>query len=134
MSSIELTQNEKKWKNNKLIGQKVELILDGITVDNCNIEKIIIPNAIIENMSGSNINVSIPHDDKTMTEFPHTNNKINYELDDKEFILQKFHGKFRCISWHPHYIETLWYNAKEDAIAQADKIIEEFYDEYNAED
>lgn len=69
-----------------------------------------------------------------MTEFPHTNNKINYELDNKEFILQKLHGKFRCISWHPHYIETLWYNTKEDAINQADKSIEEFYDEYNAED
>jgi len=33
--------------------------------------------------------------------YPATKNKCNYELENKEFILQKLKRKFRCISWHP---------------------------------
>jgi hypothetical protein len=68
-----------------------------------------------------------------MIEFPHTNNKINYQLENKEFILQKTNRGYRCISWHPHYITTLWYKTKEEAISNADRIIEEFYESYYSE-
>ena len=40
---------------------------------------------------------------------------------------------YRCISWHPHYIMTLWYKTKEEAIVDADRIIEEFYESYYSE-
>ena len=58
---------------------------------------------------------------------PHTKLKINYELEGKEFILQKFHNWYRCISWHPHYITTAWYDDKQLAINKADELIESYY-------
>jgi hypothetical protein len=72
---------------------------------------------------------------KTIVEFPHTFQPCNIELLNKEFILQKTKRGYRCISYFPHYIETLWYKNKEDAIANADKIIDEFYESwYNEQD
>jgi hypothetical protein len=60
--------------------------------------------------------------------FPTTFSEINITLPDKEFILQHQKRKFRCISWHPHYITTDWFKTKEEAIEKADKAIEKFYE------
>lgn len=58
---------------------------------------------------------------------PETYSKINFELHGKEFVLQRINRKYRCISWHPHYIMTDWYANKEDAITEGDKKVNEYY-------
>ena len=59
-------------------------------------------------------------------EFPQTKSKINYVLDDKEFILQHNKRGYRCISWHPHYITTGWVKSKGLAISDGDMMVEEY--------
>lgn len=62
---------------------------------------------------------------------PSTCSKINYNLENKEYILQKqYHpyGNYRCISYHPHYITTEWFPTVEIAIEMADEKIKEYYD------
>ena len=61
---------------------------------------------------------------------PSTCSRINYNLKNKEYILQKqYHpyGNYRCISWHPHYITTEWYKSKEIAVFEAEKKIRDYY-------
>jgi len=60
--------------------------------------------------------------------FSSTFEKINHELNGKEFILQHTKRGYRCISWHPHYIETCWCNNANTAIEQGDRLIKEFYE------
>jgi hypothetical protein len=60
--------------------------------------------------------------------FPETQSKINIEIDNKEFYLQHFHYKYRCISWHPHYIMTAWVKSKDEAIADGDNAVKQYYD------
>jgi len=62
-----------------------------------------------------------------MKEYPHTFAKINHELSDKEFILQRTRRGYRCISWHPHYIMTDWVKEMQEAISRSDIIIAEWY-------
>ena len=57
------------------------------------------------------------------TLFSHTKSKINYNLEGKEFILQCYKRRYRCISWHPHYITTEWAKTKDMAIYDGDKAI-----------
>jgi hypothetical protein len=52
---------------------------------------------------------------------------INYEVPDKEYILQITKRGFRCISWYPHYIMTEWVRNKEQAIKDGDKAIKKYY-------
>ena len=62
---------------------------------------------------------------------PSTCSKINYNLENKEYLLQKqFHpyGSYRCISYHPHYITTEWYKSKDNAVLKAEEIIKQYYD------
>jgi hypothetical protein len=54
--------------------------------------------------------------------------KINYEIENKEYVLQHIKDGWRCISWHPHYIMTDWVKAKEIAISNGDIAIEKYYD------
>ena len=56
-----------------------------------------------------------------------TNVPINHRLEGKEFALQHAKCGWRCISWYPHYIMTDWVKTKEQALADGDKAISEFY-------
>ena len=56
-----------------------------------------------------------------------------YNLEDKEFVLQKtYHqsgfNQWRCTSWSPHYITTDWFKLRGQAIVDGDKKIKEYYD------
>ena len=62
-----------------------------------------------------------------MKEYPHTFAKINHELADKEFILQRTRRGYRCISWHPHYIMTECVKTKDQALLDGDNAIEKYY-------
>jgi len=51
-------------ENDRLVGENVELVLNGVTVGDYSIEKIIIPSAIIKDITDGSINVTIPIKDK----------------------------------------------------------------------
>jgi len=53
---------------------------------------------------------------------------MNYEIENKEYIIQYTKRGYRAISWHPHYIMTEFVKSKEQAILDGDKAIEWFYD------
>ena len=59
--------------------------------------------------------------------FPHTKNPINHDVPNKEYVLQYTNRRYRCISWHPHYIMTNWVKSKADAIKDGDESVEKFY-------
>ena len=59
--------------------------------------------------------------------FPHTKEKINHNVSDKEYVLQRTSRGYRCISWHPHYIMTNWVKTKSQALLDADNAIQKFY-------
>jgi hypothetical protein len=52
----------------------------------------------------------------------------NEELEDKQFVLQHTKRGFRCISWHPHYIETRWTRKRDDAIIDGDEAIDKYWE------
>jgi len=58
---------------------------------------------------------------------------INIELPGKEYIMQKKnhygHTIYRCVSWSPHYVCTLWVETEKEAVDRAEKNIAEYYAE-----
>ena len=65
---------------------------------------------------------------KESNELRFTVAQINYDIEGKEYIYQKLAKKYRCISWHPHYIMTKWKNSLEDAMKEADDMVSAWYD------
>ena len=59
--------------------------------------------------------------------FPETQKPLNIEVVDKPYVLQHILHKWRCISWHPHYIMTEWVMNKEQAIKDGDEAIKRYY-------
>lgn len=52
---------------------------------------------------------------------------MNYEIENKEYVIQHTKRGWRCISYHPHYIMTEFVKSKEQAILDGDKTIEQYY-------
>jgi hypothetical protein len=53
---------------------------------------------------------------------------MNYEIKNKEYIIQHTGRGWRCISHHPHYIMTQFVKSKEQGILDGDKAIEKYYE------
>ena len=49
------------------------------------------------------------------------------ELSNRQFVLQHNNRGYRCISWHPHFIETPWKKTREYAITLGDMAVEEYW-------
>ena len=52
---------------------------------------------------------------------------MNYEIENKEYIIQHTSRGWRAISWHPHYIMTEFVKSKDQAILDGDNAIEKYY-------
>ena len=53
--------------------------------------------------------------------------KMNYEIENKEYIIQYTKRGWRAISWHPHYIATDFAKSKDQAILDGNDAIEKYY-------
>jgi len=62
-----------------------------------------------------------------MNEYPHTKEKINHVVKNKEYILQHTKRGYRCISWHPHNIMTNWVKNMDKALLDGDIAVNKFY-------
>jgi len=54
---------------------------------------------------------------------------MNYEIKNKEYIIQHTRRGWRCISHHPHYVMTQFVKSKEQAILDGNRAIEKYYEE-----
>jgi hypothetical protein len=62
-----------------------------------------------------------------MNEYPHTKEKINHVVENKEYVLQHTKRGYRCISWCPHNIMTEWVKNENKALLDGDNAINKFY-------